>query len=117
MLFRSFAGILAYVFCYPLNTISTILQVQYSKDGNKIYKGNLDTLIQIMKTEGWIGLYSGLKSGLFAVAITQGVYYYFYEFLKKIFSSRQNSSPQHKDFYNLVIAALVSCSNFFFFPC
>lgn len=39
-------------------------------------------MIQVIETEGWRGLYSGLKPSLFGTAASQGIYYFFYQVLK-----------------------------------
>uniref|UniRef100_A0A0E0NBY4 Uncharacterized protein n=1 Tax=Oryza rufipogon TaxID=4529 RepID=A0A0E0NBY4_ORYRU len=39
-------------------------------------------LLQLFQTEGWGGLYSGLKPSLIGTAASQGIYYYFYQILK-----------------------------------
>jgi len=39
----------------------------------------LEAVIDIIKREGVLGLYSGLESSLLGIAVTNGVYYYFYE--------------------------------------
>ncbi|XP_058085129.1 peroxisomal nicotinamide adenine dinucleotide carrier-like isoform X2 [Magnolia sinica] len=36
----------------------------------------------VIRTEGWGGLYSGLKPSLFGTAASQGIYYYFYQVFK-----------------------------------
>ncbi|KAH7510813.1 hypothetical protein FEM48_ZijujUnG0085400 [Ziziphus jujuba var. spinosa] len=47
--------------------------------------GSNNTLVQILhviRTEGWGGLYSGLKPSLLGTAASQGIYYYFYQVFK-----------------------------------
>jgi solute carrier family 25 (peroxisomal adenine nucleotide transporter), member 17 len=67
---------------YPLITVSTRHQVQKSSSGKQAYKGQLDAFKKIIAEEGVTGLYSGLNSALFGIAITNGVYYYWYELVK-----------------------------------
>ncbi|XP_020268361.1 peroxisomal nicotinamide adenine dinucleotide carrier-like [Asparagus officinalis] len=39
-------------------------------------------MIQVVKSEGWTGLYSGLKPSLVGTAASQGIYYFFYQVFK-----------------------------------
>jgi len=56
---------------YPLVNLSTRAAVQTKKEDLNIVQAIAKTL----KNEGLAGLYSGLGSSLFGIAITQGVYY------------------------------------------
>jgi len=68
-------GILAMTATYPLTFISTRAAVETKNDQKSTYQVVMD----IIKREGVLGLYSGLNSSLVGIAITNGVYYYFYE--------------------------------------
>jgi len=70
-------GMFAYGLTYPLSIISTRLQVQRKQGGDQ-------TLGKIIAAEGWKGLYGGLKAGLFGVAISQGIYYYWYAWFRRV---------------------------------
>lgn len=76
---------------YPLNTISSRLQVQHTS-GSKSYQSGIDALKKILNTEGLAGLYSGLDSALLGIAVTNGVYYYFYEWSKAGFERRSKQN-------------------------
>ncbi|KAL0093995.1 mitochondrial carrier domain-containing protein [Phycomyces blakesleeanus] len=78
-------GIVAMILTYPLVNISSRLQVQKNDNDKDAYKNTLDALAKIIAKEGPKGLYSGLSSGIFGIAITNGVYYYCYEAVKAIF--------------------------------
>ncbi|KAI9023489.1 mitochondrial carrier domain-containing protein [Phycomyces nitens] len=78
-------GIVAMILTYPLVSISSRLQVQKNDQDKDAYKNTLDALAKIIAKEGPRGLYSGLSSGIFGIAITNGVYYYCYEAVKAIF--------------------------------
>lgn len=39
-------------------------------------------MLQVIKTEGWGGLYIGLKPSLFGTVASLGLYYYFYQVFK-----------------------------------
>jgi len=69
------AGIVAMTCTYPLIFLSTRAAVETKSDGKSVYHAVLD----IIKREGPLGLYSGLHSSLLGIAVTNGVYYYFYE--------------------------------------
>ncbi|KAI9292401.1 mitochondrial carrier [Neoconidiobolus thromboides FSU 785] len=74
-------GIISLFLTYPLNTVSQRLQVQRSSSSAP-YKGTYDAIAKIFKEEGLNGLYAGLDSALFGIALTNAVYYYFYEWTK-----------------------------------
>lgn len=86
---------------YPLITISTRSQVN-SKSGLEA-PSQRQIFAKILKEEGISGLFSyvfawlltrssryrsGVESALFGIAITQAVYYYWYEFVKEEFEKK-----------------------------
>ncbi|XP_021728081.1 peroxisomal nicotinamide adenine dinucleotide carrier-like [Chenopodium quinoa] len=87
-------GLIAQILTYPLQTVNTRQQTERvvkkgldgghgtSPSGNQRPGGTLVQLLQVIKTEGWGGLYSGLKPSLFGTIASQGVYYYFYQVFK-----------------------------------
>ncbi|KAF7433410.1 hypothetical protein PC9H_005362 [Pleurotus ostreatus] len=68
-------GVAAMTATYPLIFLSTRAAVETKKESKSTYQAVLD----IVKREGVFGLYSGLSSSLLGIAVTNGVYYYFYE--------------------------------------
>ncbi|KAF2311978.1 hypothetical protein GH714_027648 [Hevea brasiliensis] len=81
-------GIIAQIITYPLQTVNTRQQTE-RRAKKKKNEGSLDSapgtllqIFQVIKTEGWGGLYSGLKPSLFGTAASQGIYYYFYQVFK-----------------------------------
>ncbi|KAF8655306.1 hypothetical protein AX16_003203 [Volvariella volvacea WC 439] len=68
-------GIVAMTATYPLVFISTRSAVETRNDAKTFYQ----VVLEIFKREGFLGLYSGLESSLLGIAVTNGVYYYFYE--------------------------------------
>jgi len=68
-------GIIAMTATYPLIFISTRAAVETKNETKSVYR----TILDIIKREGVLGLYSGLDSSLLGIAVTNGVYYYFYE--------------------------------------
>eukprot|EP00743_Colponemidia_sp_Colp-15_P001914 GILK01002084.1.p1 GENE.GILK01002084.1~~GILK01002084.1.p1 ORF type:complete len:319 (-),score=45.80 GILK01002084.1:325-1281(-) len=88
-------ALIALALVYPLDNLRTRFQVLH-----RDRKTDTITLLkQILQREGWKGLYSGLRSGLFGVGVSWAVYYYFYAYLKKVFRARGNNSM-----INLLIA-------------
>jgi len=67
-------GIVAMTATYPLVFLSTRAAVQTKNE-----KSLRQAILGILKREGIAGLYSGLNSSLLGIAVTNGVYYYFYE--------------------------------------
>ncbi|KAI9012942.1 mitochondrial carrier domain-containing protein [Gaertneriomyces semiglobifer] len=63
---------------YPLTTVSTRSQV--NKTGSRI--SQVEAFKKVLQEEGPKGLYSGIHSAIFGIAITQYVYYYWYELVK-----------------------------------
>ncbi|KAM7509074.1 hypothetical protein LguiA_019527 [Lonicera macranthoides] len=81
-------GIIAQIITYPLQTVNTRQQTErVAKKGlnsapSNRPGGTLFQILQVVKTEGLGGLYSGLKPSLFGTAASQGIYYYFYQLFK-----------------------------------
>jgi adenine nucleotide transporter 17 len=68
---------------YPLMTVSVRNQVAAkNQDARPGLAGQVDMVRKIVSEEGITGLYSGLESALFGIALTNGVYYYWYEWVK-----------------------------------
>ncbi|KAI7878277.1 mitochondrial carrier [Lichtheimia hyalospora FSU 10163] len=78
-------GIVSMALTYPLVSISSRLQVQKSDQDQEAYKNTMDAFVKILAKEGPKGLYAGLSSGVFGIAVTNGVYYYCYEAVKAVF--------------------------------
>ncbi|KAF9259489.1 mitochondrial carrier [Marasmius fiardii PR-910] len=68
-------GIVAMTATYPLIFLSTRAAVKIQSENKTTY----EAVLEIIEREGVSGLYSGLNSSLLAIAVTNGVYYYFYE--------------------------------------
>ncbi|GJN30760.1 hypothetical protein PR202_gb19096 [Eleusine coracana subsp. coracana] len=80
-------GIIAQIITYPLQTVNTRQQTERSAKKRKSSSRGTDgstlfQMLQLIQTEGWGGLYSGLKPSLAGTAASQGIYYYFYQILK-----------------------------------
>jgi len=101
-------GIISMLLTYPLNTISSRLQVQHTS-GLKPYNNTLDTLKKIIEDEGLSGLYSGLDSALLGIAVTNGVYYYFYEWSKAGFE-RRSMQPNVTTIESIISGAIAGAA-------
>ncbi|KAJ1795907.1 hypothetical protein LPJ59_004071 [Coemansia sp. RSA 2399] len=105
-------GIISMAVTYPLITIGTRLQVQRnnSKDGTA-YSGNMDALRKILANEGLAGLFSGLESAIFGAAVTNGVYYYFFEAVKAAFerTSKRKSMSTVESMVSGAVAGAMTC--------
>ncbi|XP_068648561.1 peroxisomal nicotinamide adenine dinucleotide carrier-like isoform X2 [Aristolochia californica] len=85
-------GIVAQIITYPLQTVNTRQQTErvvkkgltFPNGGaaGRVTGGTLMQILQVIGSEGWGGLYSGLKPSLFGTAASQGIYYYFYQAFK-----------------------------------
>ncbi|KAK6903325.1 hypothetical protein I203_108590 [Kwoniella mangroviensis CBS 8507] len=84
----SVGGCVSMALTYPLVNLSTRAAVQTKKEDL--------TLIQAIKKtiekEGLSGLYSGLSSSLAGIAITNGVYYAFYEETRSVLLRRRSAT-------------------------
>lgn len=82
------AGIIAQILTYPLQIVNTRQQTERrakeagDADMESSRRGTLFQMLQVIKTEGWGGLYSGLKPSLVGTAASQGIYYFFYQVFK-----------------------------------
>ncbi|EIW82143.1 peroxisomal membrane protein PMP47B [Coniophora puteana RWD-64-598 SS2] len=81
-------GIVAMSVTYPLIVLSTRAAVETKSES----KSTSQAVLDIVKREGVRGLYGGLNSSLLGIAVTNGVYYYFYERSRgTILKSREGS--------------------------
>ena len=53
-------------------------------DKDQVHASTFEAVQKILEKEGLTGLYTGLRSALFGIGVTNGVYYYFYEAVKDI---------------------------------
>ncbi|WVQ79808.1 hypothetical protein IAT38_001908 [Cryptococcus sp. DSM 104549] len=74
---------------YPLVNLSTRAAVQKKKEHVSVPAA----LAKTLKEEGLSGLYSGLSSSLFGIAVTNGIYYAFYEEMRSILLRRRANTP------------------------
>ncbi|WVR05496.1 hypothetical protein IAU60_002514 [Kwoniella sp. DSM 27419] len=85
----SVGGCVSMAMTYPLVNLSTRAAVQTKKEHLNLTQAIQKTL----KEEGISGLYSGLSSSLAGIAVTNGVYYAFYEETRSILLRRRANTP------------------------
>ncbi|EGG04398.1 uncharacterized protein MELLADRAFT_49125 [Melampsora larici-populina 98AG31] len=73
-------GICAMAITYPLIVISTRAQVEAKQAG----ESSLEAAIHLVRREGIASFYDGLGSSLIGIAITNGIYYAFFEETRSI---------------------------------
>ncbi|RUS21998.1 mitochondrial carrier domain-containing protein [Jimgerdemannia flammicorona] len=85
---------------FPVHSIKTRLQVQSkatesisSDPTEKNYTSTSDAFLQILRTEGLLGLYAGLPAALVGVASTNFAYFYWYSQLRTFYNSRSGHPP------------------------
>ncbi|KAH9813371.1 mitochondrial carrier domain-containing protein [Melampsora americana] len=79
-------GICAMAITYPLIVISTRAQVEAKQQG----ESSLEAAIHLVRREGIASFYDGLGSSLIGIAITNGIYYAFFEETRAILLRTQN---------------------------
>ncbi|KAG0565793.1 hypothetical protein KC19_7G015100 [Ceratodon purpureus] len=131
-------GIVAQILTYPLQAVNTRQQTERKAKAinaaqnadadaalafSRAYpaqkqRGTIQEIIKVLKTEGWGGLYRGLRPSLLGTACSQGVYYYFYQLLKNEAEARARKSVKLGNadasvgmLTSLVIAAMAGCAN------
>ncbi|KAJ2366957.1 hypothetical protein H4S01_002418 [Coemansia sp. RSA 2610] len=104
-------GIISMAVTYPLITVGTRLQVQRTSKDATAYTGNMDALRKIFAEEGVAGLFSGLESAVFGAAVTNGVYYYFFEAVKAAFerASQRKSMSTVESMVSGAVAGAMTC--------
>ncbi|KAI9260149.1 mitochondrial carrier domain-containing protein [Sporodiniella umbellata] len=103
-------GIVSMALTYPLVSISSRLQVQKNDSGKDAYKNTVDAFFKILAREGPKGLYSGLSSGVFGIAVTNGVYYYCYEAVKAIFEKAKGKGQPMSTSESMISGAIAGCA-------
>jgi len=100
----AFAGAVALVSTYPLQTVTLRLQVQRQANGR--YKGTFRTLLLIMQEEGVHGLFHGINLGIASSVASAFVYYYCQAFFKRVNNIK---SSKVSVFQSLSCAAFAGC--------
>ncbi|KAJ1964297.1 hypothetical protein GGI12_001529 [Dipsacomyces acuminosporus] len=104
-------GIISMAVTYPLITVGTRLQVQRNNKDATSYNGNIDALRKILAQEGVAGLFSGLESAIFGAALTNGVYYYFFEAVRGAFerASKRKNMTTVESMISGAVAGAMTC--------
>lgn len=96
------AGLCAKVAVFPFDTTKKRLQVhgfQHGRAGlghTPQYKGMIDCIRQILKSEGIRGLFKGLTPGLVKAVSTTSINFWFYEYFLLILALRHQSESDDK---------------------
>eukprot|EP00388_Colpodella_angusta_P019491 GDKJ01048792.1.p1 GENE.GDKJ01048792.1~~GDKJ01048792.1.p1 ORF type:complete len:435 (+),score=68.78 GDKJ01048792.1:23-1327(+) len=93
-------AVVAMIVAYPLDNLRTRLQV-LRRESNL---GVFSALDDLLKKEGWKGLYAGLKSALVGVGVSWAVYYYFYAFFRAYCQKKMGKNVTKSTVMNLIIA-------------
>ncbi|KAG0151506.1 hypothetical protein CROQUDRAFT_650914 [Cronartium quercuum f. sp. fusiforme G11] len=83
-------GICAMAITYPLISISTRAQVEARRHPGE---SSLEAALHLIQREGFVSLYDGLGSSLIGIAITNGIYYLFFEETRAILLRTRNRLP------------------------
>ncbi|KAI9462048.1 mitochondrial carrier [Russula earlei] len=98
-------GILAMTATYPLVLLSTRAANETKSENKSTYRAVVD----LLKRDGFFGLYNGLNSSLLGIAVTNGVYYYFYESARGVIV-RSRSGSQALSTLESMLAGLIAGS-------
>lgn len=74
---------------YPLVNLSTRAQVE-TKKPEHAGESTVKTIKRIIRTDGWTTLYDGLSSSLVGIAVTNGIYYLFFEETRAVILRRRS---------------------------
>eukprot|EP01089_Gocevia_fonbrunei_P018973 TRINITY_DN6558_c0_g1_i1.p1 TRINITY_DN6558_c0_g1~~TRINITY_DN6558_c0_g1_i1.p1 ORF type:complete len:295 (-),score=55.32 TRINITY_DN6558_c0_g1_i1:33-917(-) len=102
------AGVISLAITYPLMIVVAKLQV---KGG---YSGPVEAIQEILKKDGWAGLFTGMPIALVGNAYGQAVYYYWYAFFKAAFEGKGDSKKNLGPMLNLVIGTIAGIITVFF---
>ncbi|KZT52543.1 mitochondrial carrier [Calocera cornea HHB12733] len=102
----SAGGVVAMSLTYPLIFLSTRAAVETKKN----HTSTLDALARILRSEGISGIYSGLTSSLLGIALTNGVYYYYYELTKGAIIGRRAGKGKALSTLESMLAGLIAGS-------
>lgn len=98
-------GILAMTATYPLVFLSTRAANETKGQNKSTYQ----VIVDVLKRDGFQGLYNGLNSSLLGIAVTNGVYYYFYESTKGVIV-RSRTGSQSLSTLESMLAGLIAGS-------
>eukprot|EP00920_Eleutheroschizon_duboscqi_P036153 GHVT01087406.1.p1 GENE.GHVT01087406.1~~GHVT01087406.1.p1 ORF type:complete len:286 (+),score=6.62 GHVT01087406.1:1398-2255(+) len=90
-------ALLAMAIVYPLDNLRTRISVNSRRKVSGIFAATYE----VLRVEGWYGLYRGLHSALIGVLVSWGVYYYLYT-LAKLYI-RQRRGGRYRSLDNLLV--------------
>nr|ODN91870.1 solute carrier family 25 (peroxisomal adenine nucleotide transporter), member 17 [Cryptococcus depauperatus CBS 7841] len=105
----SIGGCISMAMTYPLVNLSTRAAVQTKRE----HVSTKEALVKIIKEEGVSGIYSGLGSSLFGIAVTNGIYYAFYEEMRSMMIRRRTKTPTSTSALSMkegIVAGLIAGS-------
>ncbi|KAI9329741.1 mitochondrial carrier domain-containing protein [Obelidium mucronatum] len=115
-------GMASMALTYPLVTVSTRAQVNKAPTSPSraatptkpspvsTFTAQKDAFLKIIREEGFGGLYSGIESAMFGIAVTQGVYYYWYEYVKAAFEAAQETERSISIFESMAAGAIAGAA-------
>jgi solute carrier family 25 folate transporter 32 len=86
------AGLISTLTLHPLETVKIRLQVHDGKLLTLKHNGTFKTISDIIKTEGYKGLYQGLSPNLIGNTISWGVYFSIYSMRKEQYRKKNNGN-------------------------
>ncbi|KAJ3240545.1 mitochondrial aspartate-glutamate transporter agc1 [Chytriomyces hyalinus] len=87
----SVAGAIGATFVYPIDLVKTRMQNQRKVVGEMAYKNSWDCFKQVLKNEGFIGLYSGLGPQLIGVAPEKAIKLTVNDLVRRNFANKDGS--------------------------
>ncbi|GAA5923291.1 hypothetical protein JCM21900_001501 [Sporobolomyces salmonicolor] len=100
-------GCIAMAITYPLVNLSTRSQVAAKTEKQSTRAAAL----KIIQRDGVVGLYDGLSSSLLGIAVTNGIYYLFFEEARAIvLKSRQSGKATISTFESILVSAFAGAA-------
>ncbi|KAI8834071.1 mitochondrial carrier domain-containing protein [Chytriomyces cf. hyalinus JEL632] len=87
----SVAGAIGATFVYPIDLVKTRMQNQRKVVGEMAYKNSWDCFKQVLKNEGFVGLYSGLGPQLIGVAPEKAIKLTVNDLVRRNFTNKDGS--------------------------
>jgi solute carrier family 25 aspartate/glutamate transporter 12/13 len=102
----SFASALGVVLTYPLDIVKTrLMNMRVAPDGKRMYLNSMDCLRQILRVEGFAGLFRGVVPQLLLVAPEKAIKLQVYDLLRRAFSSSDAETGTKKLHFSLEMLA------------
>jgi solute carrier family 25 aspartate/glutamate transporter 12/13 len=102
----SFASALGVVLTYPLDIVKTrLMNMRVAPDGKRMYLNSMDCLRQILRVEGFAGLFRGIIPQLLSVAPEKAIKLQVNDLLRRAFSSNDAETGTKKLHFSLEMLA------------